>query len=463
MSSNRSDGAIATPLLVYVDVTDTLSSPWTAGIQRVVRGVVAGFDALEADEGTVRCIPLVRVDGSPQFRVLDASERARLRTAPPAPARPAAAAAERPRPVRDLLDDRLPEWVTTAGRRVIRPIRHTAQLARRQIVRIRSERRAADQIVRTFDRGAVWFDVDAVWNQTEIDRARLYQRLHESGVRVVPFVHDVLPIERPDWFVPSLVEVFVAMLTTQVRSADEVLTNSASSAASVAALAARLGRSGLRVTPVELGADPIGVPEPGAGSASDEAPRPAPVLPAGLGGRPYVLVVGTIEPRKNHRCALDAVRRLARDAPELPVDLVVAGRAGWNAGDVIDDLRADRSGSVHWFDDLDDGTLRLVVERATVVLVPSITEGYGLPVVEALAAGVPVLSSNGGALAELGARLPGAVELLDPGDPSVWADAIARHLRDDDWHAEAVAAARSAVVPDWRATAQEVVDSLRAT
>jgi glycosyltransferase involved in cell wall biosynthesis len=231
----------------------------------------------------------------------------------------------------------------------------------------------------------------------------------------------------------------------------------------VAALAARLGRSGLRVTPVELGADPIGVPEPGAGSASDEAPRPAPVLPAGLGGRPYVLVVGTIEPRKNHRCALDAVRRLARDAPELPVDLVVAGRAGWNAGDVIDDLRADRSGSVHWFDDLDDGTLRLVVERATVVLVPSITEGYGLPVVEALAAGVPVLSSNGGALAELGARLPGAVELLDPGDPSVWADAIARHLRDDDWHAAAVAAARSAVVPDWRATAEEVVDSLRAT
>jgi glycosyltransferase involved in cell wall biosynthesis len=459
VSSNRSEGATATPpVVVYVDVTDTLSSPWTAGIQRVVRGMVAGFDALEADEGTVRCIPLVRVDGSPQFRVLDASERARLRTAPPAPARPAAAAAERPRPVRDFLDAHLPEWATTAGRGVIRPIRHTAQLARRHVVRVRSERRARDEIVRTFEPGAVWFDVDAVWNQTEIDRAGLYQRLHESGVRIVPFVHDVLPIERPEWFVPSLVEVFVAMLTTQVLAADEVLTNSADSAASVSALAARLGRMGLRVTSVELGADPVEHSRAGAGRAGSET-----VLPPGVGDRPYVLVVGTIEPRKNHRCALDAVRRLAADGPDVAVDLVVAGRAGWNAGDVIDDLRTDRSGSVHWFDDLDDATLRLVVERATLVLVPSITEGYGLPVVEALAAGVPVLSSNGGALAELGARLPVAVELLDPSDPAAWAAAIARHRRDGDWHDSAVAAARCAVVPDWRATAQEVVDALRAT
>ena len=459
MSSNRPE-VVSAPLTVYVDVTDTLSSPWAAGIQRVVRGVIAGFDALEDELGTVHAVPLVRVDGSQRFRVLDVSERDRLRTPPPAPARPVPAA-DRPRPVRDALDAHLPEWVTTAGRGVIRPIRHAAQVARRQVVRVRAERRAADRIVRTFEPGSVWFEVDAVWNQTEVDRTTLYRRLRRAGVRVVPFVHDVLPIERPEWFVPSLVEVFVAMLTTQVLAADEVLTNSASSAGSVTELATRLGRSGLRVTPIELGADPLVVPDRVDSAVEPERRASGPGLPAGLGERPHVVVVGTIEPRKNHRCALDAVRRLAQEQPDVDLDLVVAGRAGWNAGEVIDDLRGDRSGRVHWLDDLDDATLRLVVEQATLVLVPSITEGYGLPVVEALAAGVPVLSSNGGALAELGARLPVAVELLDPGDPAAWAEAIARHLRDEDWHDAAVGAARAAVVPDWRSTAAAVVDALR--
>ena len=127
---------------------------------------------------------------------------------------------------------------------------------------------------------------------------------------------------------------------------------------------------------VALGADLVGARAAGAQE-----------LPDGLADARYVLVVGTVEPRKNHAVLLDAFEQLARTDPDL--HLVVVGRAGWNNDEVVARLRQHplRGHRLHWFEGAGDELLGELYRAATVVAVPSITEGFGLPVIEALAVG----------------------------------------------------------------------------
>ncbi len=430
------------PIVVLVDVTDTLSSPWSAGIQRVVRGVTAALAA----RPDVDLVPVVRVEGSQRVRTLVGDEPARLAD-PPVGERPPAAAAA-PRPWLDALDERLPAWSMRAARSVVRPLRAAQYRVRAERRRLVAERRHRDVIVRRVEPGTVVLELDAVWNQVGVDRRRWYGRLADQGATIVPFVHDLLPIEHPDWFVPSLVAVFTETLGIQVAAADLVVTNSSATADSVRRLAASLGRTEVPVAPVVLGAD-----------RADPGRAPGPAGRAGVART--VLVVGTIEPRKNHRTLLQAWARLRADGLADGAELVVVGRPGWRADDVVADLEDGPGRGLRWLAGADDALLGRCYEDADLVVVPSLTEGYGLPVVEALQAGVPVLSSRGGALAALGERAPVAVELLDATDVDAWVAALGRHLSDPQHHQRAVAAVGAVSVPTWSDTAAEIVDGIR--
>ena len=437
---------MSAPIVVLVDVTDTLSSPWSAGIQRVVRGVTAAL----AERPDVELVPVVRVDGSQRVRTLVGDESARLAHPPVGPR--SSAAAERTRPWLEALDRRVPTGVMRAARAVVRPLRAAQYRIRDERRRLVAERRHRDVIVRRVEPGTVVLELDAVWNQVGVDRRRWYRELSRQGARIVPFVHDLLPIEHPDWFVPSLVAVFTDTLRTQVEVADLVLTNSSATAASVRRLATTLGRPGVPVAPVVLGADGGDRLGRTTTSGSDGPDAPAST----------VLVVGTIEPRKNHRTLLQAWDRLRADGVAEGAELVVVGRPGWRAEDVVEMLAGGGARGIRWLSGADDGELARCYERADLVVVPSLTEGYGLPVVEALRSGVPVVSSRGGALEALGERAPVAVELVDATDVDGWVTAIGRHLADGAHHQRAVAAVAGVAVPTWADTATGMVDELRA-
>ena len=155
-------------------------------------------------------------------------------------------------------------------------------------------------------------------------------------------------------------------------------------------------------------------------------------LPSPLGERRFALIVGVREARKNVRLALEACSRALRNDGELLVivgeleagDREYARRLGVPAGEI-------RAG---------DPTLRALYRNAAVVLVPSLAEGFGLVVVEAMACGAPVVASDRTALPEAAA---GAAELLDPTRPEVWAAAI-RRIFDDRAHASALRARAAA-------------------
>jgi glycosyltransferase involved in cell wall biosynthesis len=150
--------------------------------------------------------------------------------------------------------------------------------------------------------------------------------------------------------------------------------------------------------------------------AADAEPAPAP---------PYFVAVGTLEPRKNHLMLLHVWREMAETLGPATPRLVLVGARGWDCENVLDLLeRCDRlRTSVAWVDHLATPALRDLLEGATALLMPSFAEGFGLPVVEALAAGTPVLASDIPVFR--GLAMPG-VALLDPLDGLAWLQACTK-------------------------------------
>jgi glycosyltransferase involved in cell wall biosynthesis len=162
--------------------------------------------------------------------------------------------------------------------------------------------------------------------------------------------------------------------------------------------------------------------------------------------RPYVLFAGTVEPRKNLAGLTAAFRRLdGRD-----VDLVLVGPAGWNErlADRISDL-GDRARALGFVPARDRDAL---LAGAAVFCYPSLREGFGLPVLEAMAQGTPVVTSMGTATEEVA---DGAGLLADPNDPASIADALAKVLDDATLAADLGAQGRArAAAFTWERTAE---------
>ena len=169
----------------------------------------------------------------------------------------------------------------------------------------------------------------------------------------------------------------------------------------------------------------------------------------------FVLHVGTIEPRKNVATLLDAWPRLRAAAPDAP-PLVLCGKLGWRRESIEGDLaRADAGGWLRWLGYTPDETLRTLYERAVLVVCPSHYEGFGLPLVEAMSAGTPIVCSDIPVFREVAAD---AALFVPPDDPPGWARAVAELLADPDG-ARRLAARGTARARDfsWRRTAERTL------
>lgn len=166
------------------------------------------------------------------------------------------------------------------------------------------------------------------------------------------------------------------------------------------------------------------------GLAVDAAPPDPACLPVGLAPGGFLLICGTVETRKNIAAALAAYRLSGITMP-----LVIAGPDGWGAGPIARDVAA--TPGVVRLPYLDLAAMRALIGHARALLMPSLAEGFGLPVAEAMALGVPVMTSDRGALAETAG---GAACAVDPRDVPAMAAAI-RGLTQDDALCAALTAA----------------------
>jgi glycosyltransferase involved in cell wall biosynthesis len=247
-----------------------------------------------------------------------------------------------------------------------------------------------------------------------------------TGVRVVQMIHDLFVIERPEWFQPGFARLFTGEFEKLAPHVDRWLTNSRFVTGQLTHYLERRSLPAPPIAVLPMGWDSFGqvVAE---GACCDEGGLGR----YGLAGGRFILFVGTVEPRKNLPTLLDALDHLRADLGSAVPDLVVVGGWGWRSGSVRARLRKDRH--VHWIRAVPDADLAAFYRAARFTVAPSYTEGWGLPVQESIAHGVPCIASSGGALPEAGAGL--AVS-FDPGDIEGLKKAMARWIVDDGALAE---------------------------
>jgi glycosyltransferase involved in cell wall biosynthesis len=170
--------------------------------------------------------------------------------------------------------------------------------------------------------------------------------------------------------------------------------------------------------------------------------------------RPYVLWAGTREPRKNLPVLLEAFSRVLADGADL--DLVLVGPDGW--GPERDRLTHAADERVRLLGRLDRADLDAAYAGARVFCYPSLREGYGMPVTEAMAHGTPVVTSRGTATEEAAG---GAAVLVDPHDAADVARGLLEAYDDDRNDALRRASAARAVGLDWAGSARATVEVLR--
>ena len=261
------------------------------------------------------------------------------------------------------------------------------------------------------------------------------------GKRTVLTVHDLTFERAPDAAPPQLLRFLKRVVPHSVRRAHHLIADSQATARDLMAL---YDVRPERITVIYSGVDarfrPVDAPSP----ASSFAP----------GGAPFVLTVGTLQPRKNH---LTLVRAFAQVAPQLPdLHLVIAGGKGWMYDQVIAEVaRLNLVERVRFIGFVNDADLPALYRAARVFAFPSLYEGFGLPPLEAMACGVPVVASNASSLPEV---VGDAGLLVNPLDVDGLAGALLRAVTDDVWRAQAIARGMARARQfTWRCAAEQLL------
>ena len=241
---------------------------------------------------------------------------------------------------------------------------------------------------------------------TGLNEASLPNWIVRHRLRAVYLIHDLIPLTHPQFCRDGEAQKHKLRMSNVLTSAAGVIGNSRATLDDLAAFARNQGLAMPPSVAAWLGAE-------------DFPSNPQPKRE----GKPHYVVVGTIEGRKNHQLLLDVWRDIVTERGQDAPLLVIIGQRGWQAGRVFEQLdrRGELKGNVLELAACDDDDLAEWIAGARALLMPSFAEGFGLPVVEALQLGTPVIATDLPVYREIAGELP---VYLDPTDKAAWKSAV---------------------------------------
>ncbi|QXQ06469.1 glycosyltransferase family 4 protein [Sphingosinicellaceae bacterium] len=386
-------------LTVYYDVSELLLRGLNTGIQRVVRQIARASTEV-GPEFEIQMVPIVAL--SDRFHRLAASGSAKLFEA-----------AVRPSEAR-LTNDTKVTRLIKRGLALVPPVYEA-------LSKIHTDRKIRQVLSALADDGAIDFTkhdtillLDSFWGGcTAVDAA---VRAATTGCRIIPVIYDMIPVSHPEFCESRLPRAFIRQVAKVFPVSAQIMSISQFSAVEIERF---LAASGFRIPVAHfyLGADldqPGSVPQP---------PR-ADDWPDGLldnNGRIF-LMVGTLEPRKGHAVVLDAFERLWASGRQDA--LLIIGKIGWNTEAFLARCAAhpEQGRRLFLVHGATDAMLATAFDLSFAAILASTIEGFGLPLVEALHRGVPVIASDIPAFREIGTV---GVDFFRLGDPSDLARVIA--------------------------------------
>jgi glycosyltransferase involved in cell wall biosynthesis len=266
-----------------------------------------------------------------------------------------------------------------------------------------------------------------------------------SQGKSVVTIHDLSFMRFPQFAEEKNLRYLKAKIRDTVNRADAIITDSKFGASEIESL---LKTDPSKIHPIHLGI------------SGDFKPIPREVVKATLAGfgidRPYILSIGTIEPRKNIPFLVEVFEKLS----SFDGYLVLAGMPGWKFEPILKRIAASPCASrIKHLSYVADSDLPALYSGAQVLALTSLYEGFGFPPLEAMACGTPVVSSPCGSLGEV---LGGAAQVVEQFEPDLWAVQISKTLSDSELRRRLTAdGTKRAAGFTWRETARKTWDVYR--
>ena len=297
-----------------------------------------------------------------------------------------------------------------------------------------------------FGEGDVFFDIDSVW-MNSLKRSYLLPILKSQGVVIVSHIYDIIPITEPQYCHELTVLHFMDYLGAHIENSDLIIANANATIDAIRKVDAyRVGKYATKV--VKLGSN-IKPPK----AKVEVSTRIQNIVESGT----YILMVGTMEPRKNHKYVLEAFEKELFDKN---IHLVFAGRMGWNMEEFMHVVKHHPQLGKKFFylDNATDDEIVYLYKHAFFVAFASYNEGFGLPIIESFANGTPVLSADIPVLRETGGDYCDYFSLSESQD---FINKVKYYLSDKDSYQKKKDMIHSYTAVGWDESAKEMYKAIK--
>ncbi len=300
-----------------------------------------------------------------------------------------------------------------------------------------------------FQKDSVFLDIDSSWH-SKLNRKRLLPQLKEQGIKPVKLHYDIIPVLFPETSHPNTVAVFDEHFHSHLEHTELFLCISNKTLEDVEDYCEKHKRKTPNLESIRLGTN---LPLNQAPSVH-EHPN-SNLAQSNLLTQQYILCVGTLEPRKNHQQLLDAFDQVCQ---KTNLSLIIVGKPGWLADHIQSQIEqhVHYGTRVHHLEAISDFDLAELYRHAWVNVVPSLYEGFGLPVIEALSRGCPTICANTGSLPEVGGRF---VRTFSPYSVEELSELLIELLEHDEQYQELKSTSQQFRPVPWSQTVEDI-DSL---